>query len=481
MSIGSLKQKAVKGVGWSAIDNITKYGISFVVSIVLARLLSPDDYGLLGLIAIFTSICEAIINGGFYSALMRKKDVTDLEYNTVFFVNIGTSLVLYLLIFSLAPAISSFFKREELIALTRISSLGMIIGAFSIVQQVRLSRKIDFKTQTITTLIASIISGVIGISMAVMGYGVWALVIQQLSSRLLRTVALCMVNKWIPQFKFSYSCFLDLFSFGWKLMVSRLLDTTWQELYQVIVGKFYSPATLGQYTRAKSISQLLSSNLTEVVQRVSYPVLSSIQDEKKRMVDAYRRIIKTTMFVAAISMLFMAAVSEPLVYCLIGPQWHEASSYLPLICIAGSLYPMHAINLNMLQLQGRSDLFLILEIIKKIIALVPLFIGAFVGVIPMLLTSLITGIIAFFLNSHYSGKLLGYSSWSQLKDVSPHYLLAICISLVVWPLKYLPISYWLILPSQLVLGMCAFILLYKRFSLNEYNEIKEMFLSFLHK
>ena len=384
MAEQSLKDKTVKGVAWSGIDNVAQFGVSFLVSIVLARLLSPDDYGLIGIITIFTAVCTALINGGFTTALIRKKDATDDDYNTAFIVNLVISLLLFVVIYLCSPLIADFFCREELVALTRVSSLGMIIGALGLVQQTRLTKRIDFKTQTKITIIASIASGIVGIVMALMGFGVWSLVAQSLLSQGIRTVLLWLANKWVPQLRFSSDSFHELFGFGWKMMMSGVLDTVWKELYQVVVGKFYSSATLGQYTRAKGFSQLFSSNLTNVIQRVTYPVLSNIQDDKERMIAAYRRIIKVTMFIAAISMFFLGAISEPLLYCLIGPKWHEASIYLPLICISMSLYPLHAINLNMLQVQGRSDLFLVLEIIKKIIALWPLSIGAFVGIIPML-------------------------------------------------------------------------------------------------
>ena len=481
MAEHDLKDKTVKGVGWSAIDNIAQYAVSFVVSIVLARLLSPEDYGLLGIIAIFTAVCTALINGGFSSSLIRKKDVTDDDYNTVFFINFGMSLLLYVVIFLCAPLISRFFGREELVSLTRVSSLGMIIGALALVQQTRLKKRIDFKTQTKITLIASTVSGIIGILMAATGFGVWALVAQSLSSQLLRTILLWFFNKWAPRIRFSIQSFKELFGFGWKLMVSGLLDTVWKELYQVVVGKFYSPATLGQYTRAKSFSQLFSSNLTGVIQRVTYPVLSDIQDDKTRMVAAYRRIIKTTMFVTVVCMFFLGAISEPLLYCLIGPKWHEAALYLPLICISGSLYPLHALNLNMLQVQGRSDLFLGLEIVKKIIYLGPLFVGAFVGIMPMLYVNLFASIICYFLNSYFPGKLLGYSSLMQIKDIAPEYGIALMVALSVWFLKYLPISNWVILPIQIIVGVAVFFILCKVTKIQEYEEMKEMIMPFIQK
>lgn len=310
MAEQGLKDKTVRGVGWSAIENVSQFAVSFIVSIVLARLLSPDDYGLLGIIAIFTAICTAIINGGFTNALIRKKNVTNDDYNTVFIVNMGVSLLLYVVIFFCSTLIACFFNHIELIQLTRVSSLGIIIGASALVQQTMLTKRIDFKTQTKITLIASVASGIVGIVMALLGYGVWSLVAQQLSSQCLRTILLWVFSKWAPQLQFSINSFKELFGFGWKIMISGLLDTIWKELSQVIVGKYYSPATLGQYTRAKQFSTLFSSNLTSVIQRVTFPVLSEIQDDKKRMIFAYRRIIKTTMFITAISMLFLGAISE---------------------------------------------------------------------------------------------------------------------------------------------------------------------------
>ncbi len=477
----SLKDKTVKGVAWSGIDNVSQMGVSFVVGIVLANLLSPDDYGLLGLITIVTAICTTLVNGGFTTALIRKIDITDDDYNTVFITNLGISVLLYAIIYFCSPFIADFFHREELISLTRVSSIGLIIGAFSLVQSARLTKRIDFKSQTKITLIASVASGVIGIVMALLDFGVWALVAQTLSNQALRTILLWVVNKWIPRLRFSRESFHNLFGFGWKMMLSGLLDTVWKELYQVVVGRFYSAATLGQYTRAEQFSKLFSSNLTNVIQRVTYPVLSNIQDDKKRMVSAYRKMITTTMFFTTISMFFLGAISEPLLYCLIGAKWHDAAIYLPLICISGSTYPLHAMNLNMLQVQGRSDLFLGLEIVKKIIGLVPLFIGAFIGIMPMLYTNIITSIISYFLNSYYPGKLLGYSSWMQLKDVAPSYGVATLIALFVFFLKYLPISNWIILPIQLIIGTIVFLSLSHLFKIQEYKELKGILVPYLKK
>lgn len=477
----SLKEKTVKGTIWSGIDNVVQMGVTFFVSIVLARILSPDDYGLLGIILIFTSVCTALITAGFTTALIRKPDADDDDYNTSFIANMGLSIFLYACIFISSPLIADFFNRGELVSLIRVTSLGVVIGAFSMIQQTKLTKRIDFKSQTIITIAASLLSGIIGITMAVMGWGVWSLVAQTLSAQVVRTLMLLYYETWRPRMKFSSKSFHELFGFGWKMMLSALLDSVWKELYQVVVGKFYQPAMLGQYTRSKQFSQLFSSNLTGVVQRVTYPVLSNIQNDRQRMLLAYRRIIKVTMFVSTVSMFFLGAVAEPLLYCLIGPKWHDAAVFLPLICIAGSVYPLHAINLNMLQVQGRSDLFLKLEVIKKFVSAGPLVIGAFIGIMPMLYANLITTVINFFLNSHYSGKFLGYSSWMQLKDVSSSYLMSVLLAVSVFFFKYLPLSYWIILPIQLLVGICVFFILCRVLTSCEYEDLKGLMMPYLEK
>jgi len=477
----SLKDKTVKGLGWSALDNAARYGMQFVIGIVLARLLSPDDYGLLGIIGIFTVVCTALVNGGFTTALIRKKDANEEDYNTAFICNLGMSLLLYAIVFLCAPLIAGFFGRVELTALVRVSSLGLIIGALGMVQQTRLTKRIDFKTQTKITIAATALSGIVGIGMALTDFGVWALVAQQLTSQVMTTMLLYIYNRWMPGLLFSMESFHDLFGFGWKMMLSGVLDSVWKESYQMAVGKVYTPGALGQYTRAKQFSSLFSSNLTAVIQRVTYPVLSNIQDDRQRMVSAYRRIIKVTMFVTATGMFFLAAISEPMLYCLIGPQWHEASTYLPLICLNSTLYPLHAINLNMLQVQGRSDLFLGLEVVKKLIGLIPLAVCVFWGIMPMLYVNLAVGVVAYFLNSYYSGRLIGYSSWMQVKDIAPSCLVAAIVAVSVYFVKYLPVSYWVVLPLQMIMGAVVFMVLCQLTRNPEYIEMKTMLAPYLRK
>ena len=470
----SLRDKTVRGVGWSFADSVLGQGITFLVGIVLARLLTPDEYGLIGIVLIFINVLNSIVDSGLSSALIRKKDANGTDFSTVFIANLVLSVAMFGILYACAPFMSRFFGRPELILLIRVMGSLVLINAFSLIQNTVLTKRLDFKTKTKASLLSAIGSGIVGIGMAFSGFGVWALVGQSLSRQLLNTLCLWFLNRWWPKLEFSWQSFKSFWSFGWKLLVSGLIDTTWNELYQVVIGKFYTPATLGQYTRARQFSQMVSQNITSVVQRVSYPVLSEIQDDKGRMTAAYRKVIKTTMFCTAILSFFLGAVSEPLLYCLIGPQWQDAARFLPIICISGSMYPLHAINLNMLQVQGRSDLFLRLEIIKKIIAVGPLCLGVFVSIYWMLVGSVMTGIVSFFLNSYYTGRDLGYSSWQQIRDISPSYGIATLVALSVYFLKYLPVSNYVILPFQIIVGGLLVFLVCEKTKLEEYDEVKRM-------
>lgn len=477
----SLKNKTIKGVGWSAADALLGQGVTFIVGLVLARLLSPDEYGLIGICLIFTTVLNGIVDSGFSNALIRKKDVTDEDYNTMFTTNMAISIVLYVLLFISAPFVSDFFHRVELIALVRVTGLILFFNALSITQVTILTKNIDFKTKTKASLVSAIISGVIGIAMAFMGYGVWSLVAQQLSKQLLYTLCLWVLSKWWPRFTFYKDSFKYMWGFGWKLLASGILNNVWNQLYQVVIGRCYTSSTLGHYTRANEYASIFSSNLTLIVQRVSYPVLAEIQDDKERMVQGYRKVIKVTMFVTAVCMISLGAVSEPLIYTLIGTKWHEAATYLPLICISMSLYPLHAINLNILQVLGRSDIFLYLEILKKIVGIVPIVIGIFCGIYYMLLASILTGVISLYLNTWYTGKTLNYSFWKQLRDITPSYFTALVIALAVYFLKYLSLPYYVVLMLQIIVGLVACITISEIFKFNEYKELKTIVIKVVNR
>lgn len=481
MAEQSLKSKTVKGLGWSALENVTKIGVTFVVSIILARLLSPDEYGLIGILTIFISVFNAIVDSGFTNALIRKKDITDTDYSTVFYTNLVVSIFMATALFFCAGPIAHFFEREELVSLTQVMSCIVIINAFCLVQKARTTKNIDFKTQAKVTFIASVSSGVIGIAMAYMGYGVWALVGQQISAQFITTIFFWIFSRWMPKLVFSMESFKEMWSFGWKLLVSGLIDTTWKEVYQVVVGKCYSPATLGLYTRAKQFSQLFSSNLTSIIQRVSYPVLSSIQDDKDRLREAYRRVIKTTMLPTFVLMYGMAAVAKPMVIVLIGEKWLGCVGFLQIICIYGALYPLHAINLNMLQVQGRSDLFLKLEIIKKFIAIGPILLGIFVDIYLMVAGSLVTSCISYYLNAYYSGPFLNYGIKDQVKDILPSLKVAVVMAIPVGLMQFISLNAFILLPLQIIVGAAIVLTICEKSQMPEYLEIKGIVMPKINK
>ena len=477
----NLKNKTIRGVGWSFADNIFNQGITFLVGLVLARLLTPEEYGLIGIITIFIAVFNSIVDSGFSNALIRKNNAEAVDYNTVFITNMVLSIVLFFVMFFSAPAIAKFFNQPQLIPLTKVMASIVVINAFAIIPRTLFVRRVDFKTQTKISLIASVTSGVIGIAMALGGYGVWSLVCQQISRQFLNSVFLWIWAKWYPKFQFSIQSFKELFGFGWKLLVSGLIDTVWKEIYQVVIGKCYSAETLGQYTRAQQFGSIFSSNLTTVVQRVSYPVLSEIQDDKMRLKYAYKKVIKVTMLVTFCCMLGLAAVAKPMILVLIGEQWLPAVPFLQIICLNMMLYPLHAINLNMLQVQGRSDLFLKLEIIKKAIAVIPLVFGIFVGIYWMLWGSVITGFIAYYLNAYYSGKFLDYSIWEQIKDIFPSFVVAAVMAIIVWCLTFINLSSIVLLMIQLIVGGIIVIILCEITKLDSYIEVKDIAVTYFNK
>ena len=477
----SLKNRAVHGAKWSFIDNISNSGVTFLVGLILARLLTPAEYGIMAMIAIFIAVSNSIVDSGFSNALIRKVRIDRVDYNTVFVFNLIVSIVLYILLYTSAPAISLFFKEPVPTNVLRVIGLILIVNALGIIPRTILVRGIDFKTQTKVSIISSVSSGLVGVGMAIMGFGVWSLVWQQLSRQILNSLFLWIFCKWIPRWEFSIKSFKEMFGFGYKLLLSGLLDTLYKNIYYVIIGRCYSPAQLGQYSRAEQFNMIFSSNLTSIVQRVSYPVLSSIQEEPERLREAYRQIIKTTMLVTFACMLGLAAVAKPLIIILIGEKWLPAVSFLQIICFSGMLYPLHAINLNILQVKGRSDLFLKLEIIKKTIAVFPILIGIFYGIEYMLWGSVLTSFIAYFLNSYYSADLIRYSTIEQIRDVLPVFTVSFTIAAVMWLFSLLDISVYIQLPTQIIVGLTLAFAVYERLRLPEYLEVKRLGLSALHK
>lgn len=361
--------------------------------------------------------------------------------------------------------------------------LSLIINALTIVQRAQLTKAINFKLQTVISVISSIVSGIIGISMAFTGYGVWSLVATTLSGAFVTMLLLWMRNGWWPSLVFSRASFTEMFSFGSRLLASGLIDTLYRNIYLLIIGRFFSAEALGYYTRAEGFKKMPSENITGVIQRVSYPVLATLQDDIPQLKAAYKKLIQSTMLITFVLMLGMAAVAEPMVITLIGEQWHQSVTYLQLLCFVGMFYPLHALNLNMLQVQGRSDLFLRLEVIKKSLAIPTIIIGILFGIEVMLIGMIFNTLIAYYLNSYWSGQLIGYSTGQQVKDILPSFLLAASMSLTVYLVgSLLDVSYAAQLVFQLVLGVVLVFVLAELTRLDNYSYLKTIALEkLMHK
>lgn len=481
MAEQSLTDKTVKGVGWNSLDRVANYGIGFIIGIVLARLLSPEEYGLIGIIGIFTAIFNIILDSGLSTALIRKHGVTDSDYCTVFWTNLVLSLGLTATLYFGAPFIGQFFNRPELVPYIHVMSFILVINALSITQQARLTKNIDFKTQTKISIVAHTLSGIIGIVMAYMSFGVWALVAQQMTSRLFTTILLWIYNKWIPKLVFSWLSFKDLFGFSWKLLIAQIINTGFNQVYQAVIGKVYSPNTLGQFTRAQQYGHLVASTVGDVVLKVSLPVMSEIQNEDERLLRAFRTIIKTTMLVSSVILIGMAACAKPLIYVLIGEKWLPCVPMMQILTFSLMLHPLQQININMLTVQGRSDIQLVLQIVKCVLAVGPILLGVFIGIYWMLVGSVVCGWGALVLNSYYSGKKFNYSWWMQLKDVAPSIVISMVMAVPVYLLTYLPLSYYAILPLQVIVGALITYLICEWSKPEEYIQIKGIIESFVEK
>ena len=449
--------------------------VQFIVGLVLARILSPAEFGLVGMITVFLAISQSIADGGFGEALIRKKEAGDADYSTVFYFNLTTSVVIFILFYLFAPAIAGFYRQPELIDISRALGTIIVINALCITQRIQLTRKVNFKSQMKINLTSTIISGIVAIVMALWGYGVWSLVWRSIIRSVIQAFMLWYTSKWVPSLVFSRESFRALFSFGSKLLLSGLIDTIYNNVYLLIIGKFFSAPQLGYYTRADQFSRLAVRNLTGTVQRVSFPVLSQVQDDNQKLREGFRKVIITIMLITFFILLGMAAIAEPMVLTLIGEKWLPSVEYLQLLCFASLLYPLHALNMNLLSVKGRSDLLLKLEIVKKLLAVPVIIAGIFLGIRALLIGMIVLSFITYFMNSYYSGRLINYSSREQLADILPSFMVATFISLMVFAIKYIPgIPPPVTLAIQLPVLFFLIILLGRLFKLQGYTEIKNI-------
>lgn len=466
----SLKKKTVKGVAWTSLNQVLNIGFGFVIGVILARILSPSDYGLLAMIAVFNAVAGAFIDSGFASALVRKPDLTEDDNTTAFCFNLIVGALMFGIIWLIAPWVSLFYDKPILSSLLRTEGSMLILTAFIIVQSTQLTRALNFKALMIINIISQVLAGMIAIIVAYHGFGVWSLVIQHLASRMISLVLFWFLSPWRPQGKWKRDSFKYLWGYGSKLLVSGLLDKIYGNIYPIVIGKFYSAADLGQYSRAKGYADLPSQSLTGVIQQVTFPVLSQIQDDDQRLGNNYRRMLRFTVFIVFPIMIGMAVLAYPLVVSLVTDKWAQCVPYLQIICLASMWYPVHAINLNLLQVKGRSDLFLRLEIIKKILITIVVFVCVPFGIIGICCGSVFTSLACLAINTYYTGKLINVGFVRQMMDMTPTLLASLAMGAVVY-FAVMPFdNNWVKLAVGIPLGMVIYLAIAKVFRMPELQE-----------
>ena len=452
----SLKKKTAKGVIWSSVERFSVQGVQFVVMLVIARILDPKDFGLVGMLTIFLAIAQSLIDSGFSQALIRKQDRTEVDNSTVFYFNIVVSVLLYLILFTIAPWVAAFYNEPQLTGLMRVLCLVIVINSFAVVQRVIYSASINFRIQAKASFFAAFVSGLFGVLLAKMGFGVWTLVWQQLMNATICTLLLWAYSTWHPQFLYSWKSFKELFAFGSKLMVSGLIDTIYGNLYALIIGKVFNAASLGYYAQADRFTRLPSANIGVIIQRVTYPVLCTMQDDDEKLRENYRRLLRVAAFIIFPLMCVLAGLAYPLVEVILGSKWEFTATLIIPICFNMMFYPIAAINLNLLQVKGRSDLFLRLEIIKKIIGVTFLIFSVPFGLVFMCYAAIVSGLIMLYANTYYTYKLIGVGFLMQFKDSGLILASSIMIFGILIGIGSFVNSAWL----HLVFGICAAVLIY---------------------
>lgn len=447
----SLRKKAIGGVIWTVVDTFVLRGFSFLATIVLARWLGPEEFGLVGMIAVFIAIGTSITDSGLSNSLIRTKDADDKDFSTVFILNLGLSAAVYLLLFISAPYIADFFNQPILTNLVRVYCLSFVISAFSAVQLARLNKNMQFKKITKLNVPGTIVGTLTGLLMGYYGYGVWSIVCMYLVTQLVQSISLWFSSSWRPSMEYSKEKAKYHYGFGYKLMLSGLLNTVFNNIYNIVIGKYYSAKELGFFERSKSFNNYPVTTITGVISRVTFPLLSSLQDEKQRISLVYKKLMQLSFFITAPLMFGAAAVAPPLFLLVLGEQWLEAVPYFQILCLAGMFYPIHAFNLNVFQVYGRSDLFLKLEIIKKVITTIGLLIGFQFGIMGLVWSSVITSYLALFVNTYYSAGMINYSSKNQFLDMLPTLLTSGMMFLVIKYTLNIAINYHLIV--QIFIGV----------------------------
>lgn len=478
----TLKGKTVQGLFWSLSDLILNRGIQFIIQVMLARLLVPKDFGIIGMITVFIAISQSFVDSGFSNALIREKEPSEEDYATVFYFNLFMAILMYCVLYFSADGISNFFKEPELALILRVLAIIIIINSFGLIQRTMLTKNMNFKIQTKINVVSSIVSGIIAVIFAYMGFGVWSLVINSVFMQTIQSLLLCFYNKWMPLLVFNIGSFKRLFGFGWKLLVSGLIDTLYNNLYFLIIGRAYSAVDLGYYTNAQKLMDVASQSITTSVQKVSYPAFSSIKEDEDKLKATYIKIIKTSVFITFPLLIGLAAVARPLITLVFGQKWINSIAYFQILCLAGMIFPLHAINLDILQVKGRSDLFLKLEIIKKVVGLTLIAVVLLLkqGIIYLIWVAVMDSYISYFINSYYSAEMLSYSTIEQIKDITPTFIASVVMGIIVYYSGLiLPNNNLVKLTIQIILGAGIYACICKTLKIGEFKAMNELLRSIL--
>ena len=477
----SLKSKAAKGMAWNAIDRIAVQGINFFIGVVLARLLMPSDYGLIGMLAVFFAISQLFVESGFSNALIQKLDRTETDYSTIFYFNIIISLTFYLILFFTAPLIAQFYNAPELTLLTRVLSLNIPISSLAIVQQARLRIKLDFKTPALISLFSVFISGSLGVYLAYRGFGVWALVFQGLSASVVKTLFLFYFNKWMPQFVFSFASLKRLFNFSSRLLVAGFVSTIVNNLYSLLIGKIFTPQDLGFYTRAKQFPELLSNTISSVLQGVTYPILASLQNDTARMTSVYGRLMRMTVFVVMPFLTLFALLAEPFIRLVLTEKWMPIVPLIQWLCFARMITPISSLNLSILNAIGRSDLFLKVDISKLPMTVAALLITVPFGLKAVVIGHFVTSFIAFFMNAYYPGKMFKLGAIRQIREMMSVIFATLIMSVCVFGITQHISSDFFKLLAGITVGITVYLFSAYLMNIEELNEVKKLALQMIAK
>nr|MDK2851526.1 teichuronic acid exporter [Candidatus Cloacimonadota bacterium] len=428
----SIKDKTISGLKWSFTDNMVNQGVHFIFGIILARLLSPTEFGIIGMTMVFVAISETFMRGGLDTAVIRKQNATEVDFSTLFYTNICFGIVLFAVLYTSAGAISRFYGLVDLVILVRVMALNIVINSFGLVESAILVKQIDFKRLTRISVISSIVSGITGITLAYLGFGYWSLAAKTLCQNLIRVIMLHWTSSWHPKFMYSFVSFKELFNFGSKMMATSLINTIYLNVYKLVIGKYFASAELGYYSKAEQFKNLPSESFQRSIQRVTFPVLSSMIGDRNKLRSGYKRLIKLLFFIISIFMLLMIINAREIILILLGNKWEPAIPYLQVMCISGMFYPLNSLNLNVLVAMGRSDLYLKVEVLKKIMIIPVIFIGIKFGIIVMLWGIALSTFLEFVLNSSFSAKLIEYPTYKQLLDISPTIIHVIVMSVLAF-------------------------------------------------